>query len=231
MSGPERLSEIEAAVARIIERVGPRIVAATPLGIGKPNRLLNALYARIKAEPERLSLTLYTALSLPRPRGKSDLERRFLAPFVERHFGADYPDLDYLTDRAAGRLPVNVRIHEFYFASGSQLGNADAQRHYISQNYTHVARDLAAAGVNVMLQLVARRGERFSLSSNSDVFLDLVDRMAARGQRLYTVGVVHEGMPFLGGDADLGPEHFDLLLDSRERHKLFAVPREPVIEA
>ena len=228
---PERLSDLEAAVDCIIGRAGPHIVAATPLGIGKPNRLLNALYARVKAEPERLSLTLYTALSLPRPRGKSDLERRFLAPFVERHFGADYPDLDYLVDRAAGLLAVNVRVHEFYFASGSQLGNADAQRHYISQNYTHVARDLAAAGVNVMLQQVARRGERFSLSSNPDVSLDLVDRLAARGKRLYMVGVVHQGMPFLGGEADLGPDHFDLLLDAGETHKLFAIPREAVTDA
>ncbi len=231
MSVPERLSELETTVDRIIERVGPRIVAATPLGIGKPNRLLNALYARVKAEPHTLSLTLYTALSLPRPKGKSDLEQRFLGPFVARHFGTDYPDLDYLTDRAAGQLAANVRVHEFYFASGSQLGNADAQRHYISQNYTHVARDLAAAGVNVMLQQVARRGDRFSLSSNPDVFLDLVDALAARGQRLYMVGVVHEAMPFLGGDADLGPEHFDVLLETGESHQLFAIPREPVIVA
>ncbi len=231
MSYPERLSEIEAAVDRIIERAGPRLIAATPLGIGKPNRLLNALYARVKAEPERLSLTLYTALSLPRPQGKSELERRFLAPFVARHFGVDYPDLDYLADRTAGKLAVNVRVHEFYFASASQLGNADAQRHYISQNYTHVARDLAAAGVNVMLQQVAQRDGRFSLASNSDVLLDLVEQLAKRDRRLYMVGVVHQGLPFLGGDADLGPEHFDLLVDAGENHALFALPREPVTDA
>ncbi|WP_241000789.1 hypothetical protein, partial [Pseudomonas viridiflava] len=37
-----------------------------PLGLGKPNRFVNALYARIRELPER-QLTIYTALSLGRP--------------------------------------------------------------------------------------------------------------------------------------------------------------------
>ncbi|MCR3771524.1 hypothetical protein K3Z88_23840, partial [Pseudomonas aeruginosa] len=37
-----------------------------PLGLGKPNRLVNALYQRLRTLPER-QLTLYTALSLGRP--------------------------------------------------------------------------------------------------------------------------------------------------------------------
>lgn len=203
-------------------------MVATSLGLGKPNRLLNALYARIKAEPQRLSMALYTALSLQRPRGKSELERRFLAPFVSRHFGDDYPDLDYLLDRSNSALPSNVQVHEFYFSAGSQLGNAEGQRHYISQNYTHVVRDLAAAKVNVVLLQIARRGEQYSLSSNPDVALDLIDRLTKRGQRPYVVGAVHTAMPFLSGDALVASEWFDLVLDTDDNSRLFAVPREPV---
>ncbi|NQD37159.1 acetyl-CoA hydrolase [Permianibacter sp. IMCC34836] len=222
---------LAAAVDTILAAVGDTLKVATPLGLGKPNRLINALYARVKAEPERLSMALYSALSLQRPQGKSELERRFLAPFVARHFGNDYPDLDYLTDRAANRLPANVRIHEFYFSAGSQLGRADGQRHYISQNYTHVARDLAAAGVNLILLQIAKRGDQYSLSTNPDVALDLIDRLAARGKRPYVVGVVHQDMPFLAGDARVDAALFDLLLDDGESHPLFAVPREPVTVA
>jgi len=98
MSSPERLTDIATAVERIFERTGPAVVAAAPLGLGKPNRLINALYARIKADPAR-SLLLMTALSLARPVPKPGLEARFAQPFLERHFG-DYAELDYVLDRA-----------------------------------------------------------------------------------------------------------------------------------
>ena len=43
-----------------------RLVLATPLGLGKPNRLVNALYDHCTAHAER-ALHLYTALSLDPP--------------------------------------------------------------------------------------------------------------------------------------------------------------------
>ena len=96
---------------------------------------------------------------MTRPAAGSDLERRFLGPFLERHFGAGYPNLEYAEARRAGRLPANVRISEFYFQSGAMLGDGDAQREYVSLNYTHAARDLAEVGINVITQLEARRDE------------------------------------------------------------------------
>src|SRR2546425_2054291 len=151
-----RVSRVDACLERILAWAGTGLRVAAPLGLGKPNVLLNALYRRAVAEPGVI-LHLYTALSLTRPAAESDLERRFLGPFLERHFGADYPDLEYVEARRAGRLPANVRISEFYFQSVAMLGNEDAQREYVSLNYTHAARDLAEMGINVIVQLVARR--------------------------------------------------------------------------
>ncbi|WP_300621172.1 acetyl-CoA hydrolase/transferase C-terminal domain-containing protein [Dokdonella sp.] len=208
---------------------GSRLSLAAPLGLGKPNRLLNALYARVKAEPAR-HLTLYTALSLDLPEAGSDLERRFLEPFLARHFGADYPRLDYVADLKAGRLPPNVRVQEFYFQSGAMLKCARAQRDYASINYTHVARDLAEDGLDAIVQLVARRGEgaeaRYSLSCNPDVTLDVLDALSAAGKpRPHVIGVVHPDLPFLGGDADVGPEFFDALVEETSAGQpLFALP-------
>ncbi|MEW6688672.1 MAG: acetyl-CoA hydrolase/transferase C-terminal domain-containing protein, partial [Pseudomonadota bacterium] len=165
---------------------------------------------------------------------KSELERRFLAPFAARHFGAGYPDLAYVEALRAHRLPGNVQVSEFYFQSGAMLGLEPAQRAYLSVNYTHVARALAAAGVNVIVQLVAKRitpqGTRYSLSCNPDLTLDVLDRMAAEGRlRPLLVGQVHPDLPFLGNDAEVPAEFFDLLLEAPgTRHELFAVPREPV---
>lgn len=93
---------------------------AAPLGLGKPNNLLNALYQRVYANPNDLRLTIYTALSLPIPQATSELQSRFLKPFVTRHFGDEYPQLDYLVDRQKNRLPDNIKIHEFYFSSGGR---------------------------------------------------------------------------------------------------------------
>ena len=169
-TAPSIIQDADTLVDAIVERVGPRVVVAAPIGVGKPNHVLNALYRRAVSDPE-LSLRIVTGLSVAKPRPKEDLERRFLEPFLERVFG-DYPDLDYVGPYQADRLPPNVEVLEFYMRPGAFLGNDHAQRHYINSNYTHMARDVMIQGVNVYAQTVARRtiGEetRYSLSSNAD---------------------------------------------------------------
>jgi acyl-CoA hydrolase len=220
--------DLDTAVSGIIERCGENIILATALGLGKPNRLLNRLYQKVKSQPDKLKLTIYTALSLQVPIAKSDVEQRFLGPFAARHFGEDYLGLDYLDDANQNKLPDNISLHEFYFSSGSQLHHASAQQNYISQNYTHVARDLVAAGVNLVVQQVAKRGDRLSLSCNPDVILDLIEQMQAANKPLMVVGVVNAQLPFLGGDADVSESIFDLLVDDAMPHTLFGIPRESV---
>jgi acyl-CoA hydrolase len=220
--------DLDTAVSDIIERCGENIILATALGLGKPNRLLNRLYQTVKSQPDKLKLTIYTALSLQVPIAKSDIEQRFLGPFAARHFGEDYLGLDYLDDANQNKLPDNISLHEFYFSSGSQLHHASAQQNYISQNYTHVARDLVAAGVNLVAQQVAKRGDRLSLSCNPDVILDLIEQMQAANKPLMVVGVVNAALPFLGGDADVSESFFDLLVDDAIPHTLFGIPRESV---
>jgi hypothetical protein len=212
------LLSIDDAVARILQRGGDAVAVAAPLGLGKPNHLLNALYARFKAEPAR-RLTLYTALSLDLPAAGSDIERRFLGPFLARQFGADYPRLDYAVDMKANRVPANVRVEEFYFMSGAMMHAERAQREYASINYTSVARDLAEhANLHAIVQLVAARGSgpsaRYSLSCNPDVTLDVIEAIAANGgQRPLIIGVVHPDLPFLGGEAEVGADLFDAIVN------------------
>ncbi|MFT3789689.1 MAG: acetyl-CoA hydrolase/transferase C-terminal domain-containing protein [Rudaea sp.] len=234
MSGTaQMLSSVDACVERIVARAGSALCVAAPLGLGKPNVLLNALYRRVEADVS-LRLDLFTALSLARPQAKSDLERRFVEPFLARHFGADYPDLLYVGAQKAGRLPANIRIHEFYLQSGALLGVESAQRDYASLNYTHVARDLVDCGINVIVQLVAAREEagriRYSLACNPDVTADLIDRMRDTGAaRPYVVGVVHPDLPFVGNEAEVAADFFDaLLFEQANRHTLFALPRAAI---
>ncbi|RXU29350.1 hypothetical protein B0A93_25155, partial [Pseudomonas syringae] len=76
----EHLTDLSAAVERILQRIDGPLRVGAPLGIGKPHRLLNALYAQLKDTPSR-PLAIYTALSLNPPRPGTGLQARFAAPF------------------------------------------------------------------------------------------------------------------------------------------------------
>ena len=225
-------TDTEACARHIAERLGPDLRIAAPLGLGKPHGLLNALYRLTRADGSR-SMTLYTALSLTRPRPQPGLEERFAKPFLDRHFGLDAEDPQYAVDQARNALPTNVAVHEFYMQSGALLQSGSAQRNYISQNYTHVARDLVVQDINLLVQLVARRetpeGVRYSLSCNPDLTLDFLDQAKAAGRvRPLCVAVVHPDLPYLSGHAEVAEDFFDLELRPETSTPLFALPRQPV---
>ncbi|RQO62567.1 acetyl-CoA hydrolase [Paucibacter sp. KBW04] len=228
------LGQMDRVVDEVLARVQGEIVLAIPLGIGKPNPLVNALYRRIKAMPER-RLRLMTALSLERPVGKSALERNFLKPLLDRVF-EDYPDLDYVKDARAGLLPANVAVHEFFFKTGDYLGNAQAQQHYVCTNYSFVVRDMMIQGVNLIMQAVAPAAplqagapKRLSLSCNPELSFDLVEGLRAQGRPLLAVAMVNEQLPFMGGAAEASDGFFDLVLDAPGcSHAVFAPPNSAV---
>ncbi len=225
-------SSIDQAVAHVIARLPTHIHMGIPLGLGKPNRFVNALYERIKQMPER-QLTIYTALSLGRPPTGDGLQGRFLQPFLDRVFD-DYPELEFLADLHRDSLPANIRVQQFFMQPGSLLNSAPAQHDYISSNYSHAARDINAGGLNLVAQLVARDEQRpgkLSLSCNPDVTLDLLPMIAKRraaGETVLMLGQVHADLPYMPGDAELDVEDFDFLIDEEERSTLFSTPNMPV---
>lgn len=225
----QHLTTIEAGLEAIISLCGKQLVVASPLGIGKSNYLLNALWQRAR-EDSSFELDLFTALSLQLPEAGSFLEKRFLNPFLQQHFGKDYPALLYIQDQLDNTVPTNANIAEFYMQSGNFLGNPPAQRNYTSSNYTHAARDMADRGVNVIVQMVGleeRQGQLvYSLSSNPDTTQDLLDIISRRGeQRPLMVAVVNRNLPFMSGAAERSAEFFDIIIDDTEtQHHLFAPP-------
>ncbi len=238
MTHPITTDQIAAAVDLVLDTVHGDIVLGLPLGIGKPNPFVNALYQRIKAQggaPNPRRLKIITALSLEKPVGKSELEQHFLQPLVERVF-KDYPDLDYVKDLRAGALPPHIEVAEFFMKTGDYLGNGLAQRSYISTNYTFVARDMGVLGMNVIAQAVAAHEQdgklTLSLSSNPDVTFEVVERYAAEGRPLLKVGVVNHQMPFMPNHAVVAPSFFDIVVtDPAATHTLFAPPNGKVSTA
>ena len=225
---------LEAAVDAILARAGEEIVVAAPLGLGKPHRLLNALYARVVADPSR-RLRIHTALSLDPPSPRAGLEGRFLAPFLTRHFGEDFPRLAYAVAQKRDALPANVHVEEFYLQSGGALASRQAQSSYNALNYTHVARTVAARDIDVLVHRVAASadGARLSLSCNPDLSLDLLAEIALLGKpRPLLVCEVDPALPYIGGSAELPRECFDIVLQlPAPAPKLFALPRQPVSDA
>ncbi|QIL21687.1 acetyl-CoA hydrolase/transferase C-terminal domain-containing protein [Thermomonas sp. HDW16] len=228
---PLRHASLDASIDDLLARIDGPLRIGAPLGLGKPHRLLNALYARVAGDPSR-PLHLYTALSLDPPHGKSDLERRFLEPFVQRLYGDDFPRLAHVAAQKRDELPAHVEVEEFYLQSGALLGSTQAQRRYASLNYTHVARALADRGVNCIVQKVAANadGRRLSLSSNTDLTFDAVDAIVAHGlPRPLLVAEIDPHLPWLGGVAEVDAGWFDIVVQPPPPYpRLFALPREPV---
>ncbi|OCK61261.1 acetyl-CoA hydrolase/transferase C-terminal domain-containing protein [Bradyrhizobium sp. LMTR 3] len=228
---PKLFSDPEAIAEDIIRDVGTNLVVGLPLGLGKANHVVNALYARALAD-HSIKLTLFSALTLEKPRPSSLLEQRFINPVIDRLFGG-YPDLAYANALHAGELPPNVKVIEFFFLAGKWLHVPFAQQHYISANYTHAASYLLARGLNVVTPLVAKcvvdGGTRYSLSCNTDTALDLL-RARAEGRASFKVfAQVNSELPFMPGAGDLPGEEFSAVLDSPATDfPLFAPPAEPV---
>ena len=231
---PQVFSSIDECVDATLARVGRHVVLGLPLGIGKPNLVANEFHRRAVQDPS-LRLTILTALSLARPKARTDLERRLLDPIVARVF-ADYPELEYAEAARRGTLPPNIEVIEFYFEPGAWLGVDSAQQGYLSANYTHVARDFLARGANVIAQLVAKRtvdGEvQLSLGANPDVTVDLLPQLGAlraAGRDIVLIGAVHPRMPFMFGSAVVDPESFDFLIDHpRYDYELYCPPNLPL---
>src|SRR5437868_15022649 len=234
---PKLYRDVETCVEETLRKVGRRIALGTPLGLGKANHLVNEFFRRAH-EDSSIDLHIFTALTLARPRLKGKLERRFVEPLAERLFGG-YPELEYLDPLKRGELPENIRVTEFYFQPGSLLDSPLAQQSYMNSNYTHVVRDLLAARINVLAQLVGKTAEdgatRYSLSCNPDLTLDLVPRLREaerRGAKVALLAQVNSNLPFMYGDAMVAPTYFDSVVDeTKYAFPLFGTPNETVSTA
>jgi hypothetical protein len=230
---PKLFTDPDDIAEDIIREVGTNLVVGLPLGLGKANHIVNALYARASAD-RAISLTFFSALTLEKPKPVSLLERRFIAPVIDRLFGG-YPDLAYADALHAGALPPNVKVIEFFFLAGRWLHVPFAQQHYISANYTHASSYLLARGLNVVTQLVAKSVvdgvARYSLSCNTDTTLDILRARAQGAASFKLIGQVNSELPFMPGPGDLPAEQFSAVLDSPETDfPLFAPPSEPVTD-
>lgn len=219
----------------IIEAFDKKIAFGMPIALGKSYQIANEIYRRAKQDPT-IDLTIITALSLEKPTWSNDLERRMVEPLRERVWKG-IPDFDYMLDLRQGTLPPNVKMKEFYYKAGSVKNDPMAQQNHYSSNYTHVGRDIMNEDCNVLYCHAVAKKEIdgkvcYSDSCNADLSLDIkkfIPAAKAAGRKFLHVGHVNNALPFMYGDAVVGAEDYDIILDNPEYETpLFSVPKAPV---
>jgi acyl-CoA hydrolase len=219
--------DYEKTAKNIIATVGKNIVFGAPLGLGKPVGVLNALY-RIAMDDPSIHLTIITALTLARPVLHSDLEKRFVEPFLDRIL-KNYEELLYEQARVEQKLPKNIQVIEFFLSTAKFLKNDYVQQNYICTSYTDVARDTSYYKMNVIGQQVSHSSNNkdlYSLSSNSDLFPDVLRFMRASNQKIAVVAEVNNNLPFMHGDAVIEADTFTDIVDTNDYKALFVVPHD-----
>lgn len=227
-------NDVMKSVDDVLDYMGNEISFAMTLALGKPILFINELYRRAK-EDSTIKLNIVTALSLERPRVKSEIEKRFMEPLVDRIFEGT-PEFDYMHDLRTGKLPKNVEIYEFFNKAGGYMETPEAQRNHLNSNYTHVIRDAIDFGCNVFGQLISSReinGETmYSMGCNTDICIEAIrelHKMRAKGSKVAIIGEVNTRLPFMYGDAVIAGDHYDLLLHGAEfNYPLFGPPKDSV---
>jgi len=227
-------SDVRKSVDDVLDYMGNDISFAMTLALGKPILFINELYRRAK-EDRTIKLNIVTALALERPRMKSEIEKRFMGPLVDRIFNGT-PEFDYMHDFRSGKLPKNVAIYEFFNKAGGYMQTPEAQRNHLNSNYTHVVRDAMDFGCNVFGQLISCREMNgrmmYSMGCNTDICIEAIKEMhkvRAEGGKVAIIGEVNTQLPFMYGDAVFDGDHYDMLLQGPEfNYPLFGPPKDSV---
>lgn len=227
-------SDVQKGVDDVISHVGKDIRFCMPLALGKPVVFINELYRRAKEDPE-IKLMIITALPLEKPRGHTEIEKRFLKGIRERIFDGVL-EFDYMIDLRSGKLPANVEIYEFFCKAGANLHEPHYQMNFIASNYTHSARDAIDLGANVFGQMLSCRDfngtAKYSMGCNTDTAIEALKtlkKMRAEGRNVAIIGEANENLPFMYGDAVQEAHSYDIIFKGEEfNYRLFGAPKDPV---
>lgn len=227
-------NDVKKCVDQVIKHVGKDIKLGMTLALGKPILISNEFYRRAKEDPE-ISLKIITALPLEKPRGHTDIEKRFLKPISDRVFDGVL-DFDFMLDLRDGKLPKNVEIFEFFCKAGANLNNPHYQMRHFSSNYTHCCRDAMDYGANVFAQLISVREfngkAAYSMGCNTDICIEAVQTLKdkrAEGMKVAVIAEANEKMPYMYGDAVVGADTYDIILRGEEfNYTLFGAPKDAV---
>lgn len=227
-------NDVKKCVDQVIKHVGKDIKLGMTLALGKPLLISNEFYRRAKEDPE-ISLKIITALPLEKPRGHTEIEKRFLKPISDRVFDGVL-DFDFMLDLRDGKLAKNVEIFEFFCKAGANLNNPHYQMRHFSSNYTHCCRDAMDYGANVFAQLISHRvfngKSHYSMGCNTDICIEALQSLhqkRADGIKVAIIAEANEKLPYMYGDALVKANEYDIILQGEQyNYTLFGAPKDAV---
>ena len=141
---PQMFDDVGEIVEEALRRVGKRVVMALPLGIGKPNLIANEFFRRARADPGPRPHHLHRAVAA-QAHGRERPGEALRRSAGGAHF-RQLPRARLPRSRAPGRHAAERARHRVLLrARLAAQQSAHAQSHYLSANYTHVARELLAS--------------------------------------------------------------------------------------
>ena len=154
-----------------------------------------------------------------------------MEPVIERLFGG-YPAFPTRKHYASTLSAANITVNEFFFLAGHWLQSCTRSRIISPPTTPTRCATSSIANVNVVAQLVAKRGDRLQPVLQPDITLDLLRKRAAKAARISDSSrQVNEKLPFMPGDGEIAAEDFHAIYWKRRltsNFPLFAPPNEPI---
>ena len=152
-----------------------------------------------------------------------------MEPAIERLFGG-YPNCLCRGD-ACRQTAGQYRGHGILRAGRALARKSKRSSRTTSRaNYTHALRYIVDRQPNVVAQLLARNGDgAFSLSSNTDITIDLLRARSGGEADFLFAGEINSELPYMPGTAECPAGEIDVLLDDPATDfALFSAVKRPV---
>ena len=229
---PKMFSDPEAIAEDIIRDAGTEPVVGLPLGLGKANQIVNALYARAAADRAIRSHLLFRADA-----GKTEASEPAGAalhrPVIDRLFGG-YPDLAYADALHARRFrPISASSSFSFWPEGGCMCRSRSS--IIFPQIIPMPRHICWRAGSTSSPSWWRNAWSTACALQPELqhrHHAGILRARAEGRASFKlVGQVDSELPFMPGAGDLPAEQFSAVLDSpKTEFPLFAPPSEPITD-
>ncbi len=217
-------SNVNEAVALAIRKLGRKIFAMTPIGVGSGNAYLNALAEHAKRG--EIDFSVIAALTLEKPRPSGSPRAEALASIYGRLF-RDYTTFHYFDecDAAVARgeePPRYLTYHSYYYSPGLGRKIPGIQSDYLAVNFRDTSEAARERGLNMVVMKASRKRGRYNCGTNVDLMLQAIRDVKANN------GVVmlleNDAMPYCRGNADIPDDCVDFVVKQNE--PLFVMPHQ-----
>jgi len=219
-------ANVNEAAALAVRKLGRRIFAMTPIGVGSGNSYLNALADYAKRGEIDFSVIAALTLEKPRPSGSSRAEA--LASVYGRLF-RDYTTFRYFDecDAAVARgeePPRYLTYHSYYYSPGLGRKIPGIQSDYLAVNFRDTSEAARSRGLNMVVMKASRRHGRYNCGTNVDLMLQAIRDVKRNNGAVMLLE--NDAMPYCRGNADIPDDCIDFVVKQNE--PLFIMPHQPL---